>query len=616
MFKKLFLAVTFTLSVFLFASPVRAEKIDNFVTNIKINSDSSFHVQEKIDYDFENSERHGIYRDIVYKYNINDIIYIINIDSVSVTDEKNNKVNFVVSDSSGEKNIRIGDADILVSGRKTYIINYDVERALNSFENHDELYWNVTGNGWEVPIENVETTIELPTSSPLLNSQVTCYAGDYGSKDICTSFDFKFVANSTENISGAVFHTKDLLANQGMSVVLGFAKNIVDIKVEKNPSLKSETNDLESFILDFSKNISIFVGSSKNSVETQTTEQLSDFPLWLGIVLIILLFVGLPILVLIIMILLWYFKGRDENLHDPIIAQYDSPENLPPGVVGTILDEKVDKQDISSEIIYLAIAGYFKIVRTETKQFIGKKVDYTLEKLKEADDNLKEYQKILFNAFFKKGNSVKLSDLKYELFVDYKKASKEMYKFVGDNEYFVKNPAKVKLHYNIVGFVFIGLGMMTFPIFTFFSVTGLCFSGVIIILFAAIMSKRTLKGIKARNYILGLKEYIRVAEKTRIQFHNAPEKNPATFEKFLPYAMVFGLEKEWAKQFEGIYLQQPTWYSGADLATFSAISFVNDLNNFGVVANSSFSQNSGASSGFSSGGFSGGGFGGGGGGSW
>ena len=576
MFKKLFLAVA--ISVFLFALPVHAEeKINNFVSNIKINSDASFHVEEKIDYDFENLEKHGIYRDIVYKYNINDKTYIINIDNVSVTDENNNKVNFVVSDIRGIKNIRIGDADILVSGRKTYIINYDVERALNSFENHDELYWNVTGNGWNVPIENVETIIELPTSSPIMDSQVTCYAGDYGSKDTCTSFDFKFVANSTEDISGAVFHTKDLLANQGMSVVLGFAKNIVNIKVE---------------------------------------EPLPTIPLWLSIILLIVVFGGLPIFVLIVMILLWYFKGRDENLHDPIIAQYDSPENLPPGVVGTILDERVDKQDVSSEIIYLAIAGYFKINRLESKKFLIKSVDYQLDKLKEADDNLKEYQKILLNAFFKKGNSVKLSTLKYELFADFKKATKEMYNFVSDNNYFVKNPTKVRLYYNIIGMVFVGLGMFTFPVLTMFSVLGLGVSGVIIILFAAVMSKRTLKGIKARNYILGLKEYIKVAEKERIKFHNAPEKNPQTFEKFLPYAMVFGLEKEWAKQFEGIYLEQPTWYSGADLATFSAISFVSELGNFGTVANTSFAQNSGSSSGFSSGGFSGGGFGGGGGGSW
>ena len=83
MFKKIFLAVILSLTVFLFALPVHAEeKINNFVTEIKINSDATFHVEEKIDYDFENLEKHGIYRDIVYKYNINDKTYIINIDNV------------------------------------------------------------------------------------------------------------------------------------------------------------------------------------------------------------------------------------------------------------------------------------------------------------------------------------------------------------------------------------------------------------------------------------------------------------------------------------------------------------------------------------------------------
>jgi len=583
MFKKIFLAVIFSLTVFLFASPVKAEEIiNNFVTNIKINPDSSFHVQEKIDYDFGNEEKHGIFRYIVYKYNINDKDYSIEISNISVTDENNNKINFVVSDNRRIKNIRIGDADILVSGRKTYIINYDVAKAINFFEDHDELYWNVTGNGWNILIENVETKVELPTSSPILDSQITCYAGAYGSKETCTSFDFKFAENSTEDVSGAVFHTKDLLDTQGMSVVLGFAKDIVNIKVE----------------------------------EPLPTMSLPTMPLWLSIILLIVVFGGLPIFVLIVMILIWFYKGRDENLHDPIIAQYDSPDNLPPGVVGTILDERVDKQDVSSEIIYLAIAGYFKINRLETKKFLIKSVDYQLDKLKEADDNLKEYQKILLNAFFKKGNSVKLSTLKYELFADFKKATKEMYNFVSDNNYFVKNPTKVRLYYNIIGMVFVGLGMFTFPVLTMFSIFGLGVSGVIIILFAQVMSKRTRKGIKAKNYILGLKEYIKVAEKERIKFHNAPEKNPQTFEKFLPYAMVFGLEKEWAKQFEGIYMEEPAWYSGSDLATFSALSFVNELSSFGSVANTSFAQNSGASSGFSSGGFSGGGFGGGGGGSW
>ena len=243
-------------------------------------------------------------------------------------------------------------------------------------------------------------------------------------------------------------------------------------------------------------------------------------------------------------------------------------------------------------------------------------MDYQLDRLKDTDDNLKEYQKILLNAFFNKGSqSVKLSDLKYKLTSDLKNAHKEIYRFVASNGYFVKNPATVKLVYNLIGIAFIFLASFTFSFINIFAVTNLVGSGIIIILFGFFMTKRTIKGVKTKNYILGLKEYIRVAEKERIKFHNAPEKNPQTFEKFLPYAMVFKLEKQWAKQFENIYLEQPVWYSGTDLATFSAIGFVNELSNFGSEARASFAQNSGGSSGFS-GGSSGGGFGGGGGGSW
>ena len=394
--KKIFFILLLLISYLFLGSSVKAEQINSFNSLITINKDGSINVKEVITYDFGDLEKHGIYRDIPLAYENADGTR--HYTSVVVESVANNSAPhpYEVSDNATNMRIKIGDPDALVAGLQHYVITYYVSGVISRYESFDELYWNVTGNGWNVPIENVETIIELPTSSPIMDSQVTCYAGDYGSKDTCTSFDFKFVANSTEDISGAVFHTKDLLANQGMSVVLGFAKNIINIKVE---------------------------------------EPLPTIPLWLSIILLIVVFGGLPIFVLIVMILLWYFKGRDENLHDPIIAQYDSPENLPPGVVGTILDERVDKQDVSSEIIYLAIAGYFKINRLESKKFLIKSVDYQLDKLKEADDNLKDYQKTLFNAFFKKGNSVKLSDLKYELFADFKKATKEMYNFVSDNNY-------------------------------------------------------------------------------------------------------------------------------------------------------------------------------------
>jgi len=109
---------------------------------------------------------------------------------------------------------------------------------------------------------------------------------------------------------------------------------------------------------------------------------------------------------------------------------------------------------------------------------------------------------------------------------------------------------------------------------------------------------------------------LEVAEKDRINFHNAPEKNPELFEKLLPYAMVFGVEKRWSKQFDGIYNKRPDWYSDPSGRVFTALILTDSLNSFRTVASSTMASKAGSGgSGFSGGGV-GGGFGGGGGGSW
>jgi uncharacterized membrane protein len=140
------------------------------------------------------------------------------------------------------------------------------------------------------------------------------------------------------------------------------------------------------------------------------------------------------------------------------------------------------------------------------------------------------------------------------------------------------------------------------------------FSLVVIIVALVIKSSLTSKGVMAREYILGLKMYLQVAEKDRLEFHNAPKNNPETFEKLLPYAIALGVEEEWAAQFKDLKLASPEWYSDQSQGNFNAAIFVSSLHNF---SNSLVpTSKSGGSSGFSGGGFSGGGGGGGGGGSW
>lgn len=148
-----------------------------------------------------------------------------------------------------------------------------------------------------------------------------------------------------------------------------------------------------------------------------------------------------------------------------------------------------------------------------------------------------------------------------------------------------------------------------------------------VLAFAGQMPARTKQGVEARDYLLGLKDYIGLAEAERIKFLQSPEgvkqygdpAKPAAkiklFEALLPYAMLFGMEKDWAKQFEHLYKQPPSWYSGT--RPFSTAHLASSIGDMSGQASRAFSPpSSSGSSGFSGGGGSGGGGGGGGGGGW
>lgn len=320
------------------------------------------------------------------------------------------------------------------------------------------------------------------------------------------------------------------------------------------------------------------------------------------------------------MLSLWLKRGRDPKGRGTIIAQYEPPDNLTPVEVGTVIDEKVDKKDISAEIIYLAVKGYLKIILLEGGGLFKTK-DYELQKLKDENDLPNDFDKKLMESLFGSKSSIKLSDVKkdFNFYKDITETIEKIYQSVVNKNYFGKNPNKVKTVYIIIGVIIWFFGFLSGFIFGSFGIVSGFIAGLIVIIFGIFMPVKTKEGVLAKEHILGLKEYLSVAEKERLSFHNAPEKNPEHFEGFLPYAMVLGVEKEWAKQFEGIYNQQPNWYVGPVSGGFSVAVFVNDLGRFQASANAVFGGRGSAASGgsgFGGGGFSGGGFGGGGGGSW
>jgi uncharacterized membrane protein len=543
------------------------EEIKSFTSDITLHTDSSYVVQETIIYDFETNKHRGIYRDIPYQYKRPEGNFNVRISIQNVQDENGIPYPYTLSHEGKNLRITVGDPDKTVMGIHTYRITYSVLRGILNFKDHDELYWNVTGNEWTVPIQMVKSIVHLPAGAVSDTLQTACFTGAYGSTE-------KNCALKTDISSVTFTTTKSLGVREGLTIVLGLPKGIF---IE--PTLWQQ---ILWFVQD---NWVVFV----------------------------------PFIVFFILLYRWFKYGRDPETGKHIAPMYDAPKGMTPAEVGVLVDEKADPRDISGALIQLAVKGYLKIKEVETKVLFFKHKDYEFTKLKEADDALKEYEKMLLNGIFDSGDTKNLSALKDSFYKTLKDIKKELYTLVTKDGYFPSNPETVRSIYYGIGFFCILAVFFLESFMGFAAIISIIICGILIIIFSSLMPRKTAKGMDAYIEILGFKLYLSRAEKKQIDFFNAPEKKPEVFEKFLPYAMALGVETAWAKEFEDIYKNPPDWYEARDMHTFNSLLFINTLNSFTTTAASTMASTpSSAGSGGSgfSGGGSGGGFGGGGGGSW
>lgn len=548
------------------------EAITSFHSSITVNVDNSIKVVETISYNTGNQERHGIYRDI---YSYSSARRKMTIGNVSVTDEKGNPYIFEVYNDGGNIRVKIGDPDQTFIGQKIYIIKYNASKAVAQFEDFDEIYWNVTGNEWNIPIYSASASVALPERTNVLQS--SCYYGPRESTNQCDIVD-----NQGEPY---IFHMfSSLSAGEGFTVALGFSKGVV--------TAYSASDTVSNFFDIYGRWIAAGI---------------------------------LPIATLFFSLLYWYKKGRDPKGTGVIVPQYDVPDNLAPMEIAGIVNQKINIDNISAEIIHLATMGYLKINQTEERALgIFKSTDYELVKLKDFSSLSNEFDKKLLEALFKSGSSiVKLSELKNVFYKDANSIIVATADSLLDKGYY-KNLGRMKNSFNALfimlfmsvwASIFLGglIGSFIFLGNPLPFMLGIFISIIIYSIISYFYPAKTEKGVATKEYILGLKDYLRIAEKDRLLFHNAPESKPEIFEKLLPYAMVLGVVNIWAKEFEGIYNTQPSWYSGSNHNTFSATKLSNSLSNFGSFASSSMSSSPSGSGG---GGSSGGGGGGGGGGGW
>lgn len=529
------------------------EKIRNFDSKIVINKDGTIDVTEKIEYDFAGLSKHGIYRKIPYlKINQDNKKYLLKLKNFSVKDEIGKSYHFSKSDIDQTINLKIGDADKLITGIHTYIISYRVAGALTYFSDHDELYWNVTGNDWTIPIVSFTSEVQLGSLT-----QAKCYTGGIGSQEQkCTA--------SIEGDKALIKTTDSLYPSQGLTLAVTFPKGLVAILEPK------EYVSFWNTIL--GKLVSFMIG-----------------------LVVLFWYLFLPLYIPI----RWYFAGRDPKPigTGEVSAWYDPPKNktnrsLTPGETGTLIDEKADIREVSATIIDLARRGYLKIVEKTKKEF-------SLIKVKSANSQLIPFEKEFINDIF--GSSEEFSLKNNKMYATAKAVKDKLYEQLEKDGSFPNNPNTVRtLYYTLAGFALF---------------TGNIFLTVVAFIFAGVMPKKTLFGAQQLAVAKSLKKFISTQERQL----NFQAKEQYFFEKLLPYAVAFGVEKVWINRFKDIKLAQPEWYEGKYNSSFNSAIFASSLASSLSKMSSSAMTPTRSSSGFSSGysgGFSGGGGGGGGGGSW
>jgi len=568
----LFLLITFALPVF-----AQDFTINKFHSDITIDEDSSFTVRETLVVDFHKS-KHGIYREIPFKYTDdrgNTVKTPLRV--LSVIDESGKDWQYTTKKQGNIVHIRIGDPKRYVEGLQTYVITYKVENALLFFNDHDELYWNVTGNYWWSPIKEASANVTLSVKNKSQNLWAACYTGVLGSKAFECGFE-------TSDNSGEFSTKKSLNSREGLTIAFGWDKGLI-----------SPPSSWKRFLW--------AINIKEN---------------WIFI---------LPVCSFIFMNQLWRTRGRDPRVKEAVSVTYEPPKynNVPltPGEVGTLVDEKLDSKDITSTVIGLAVKGCIKIEETKTEGLIFDSIDYYLSKAKEPDENLSPFEKILMQTIFTSSLPGRMvSDMKNSFYTQLDLLKSTLYGELVSKKYFLTSPEKVRKFYTKAGIIVALVGLFSAPIITSSSigkgiVLGLL-AGLPVFAFSRIMPAKTKTGASAYMDILGFQEFMNRAEKDKLKRMGDKE----LFSKFLPYAIALDVVDNWAKAFEGIYQEPPKWYvSHGGFRTFSPSSFSSSLNSAtSSLASAMYSAPrgsgiSGGGGGFG-GGSSGGGFGGGGGGSW
>jgi uncharacterized membrane protein YgcG len=547
------------------------ERILSFHSDVRVFADGMIEVTETIKVRAEGNQiRRGIYRDFPVDYE--DRLgnsYRIQLEPQAVL-RNGNTESFHTVRSGRDIRTYFGRSNKFIErGEHTYVFRYRANRMLGFFDEHDELYWNVTGNNWAFPIDKATATVRLEFDAPRDQLIVDGYTGRMGS----TAQEYGRFLDDEGNMQFQA--NKPLPASHGMTIVVGWPKGFVD---------EPTWGDRAGWILKDNRNFLTALAG-----------------------LLLLLAYYMP---------LWLKHGRDPD-EGIVVTRYQPPKGFSPASLRYIRQMYYDNKVMTAAIVNLAVKGYLEIEKSGKTHSLRKVDTETLK------PTMAPGEKELFEAIFAEDNVVTLKDSNHEVLGNARKQHKKSLQEDYKNHYFKTNgllnlPAVVIVLVSMIVSVKIGNGPTAFVIAT------IILSFLTMIFFAIIMKRPTIRGRELLDEMLGFKDYLEIAEKDELNLRNPPQKTPELFEVMLPYALALGVEQEWSEKFAEVLEAirnpdgegySPSWYNG-QWNTSNLSKATNGLSSGLNSAVGSSVSPPGSSSGGGGGGSSGGGGGGGGGGGW
>lgn len=613
------------------------ERILAFHADIDVHADGSMNVTETITVRAEGRDiKRGIYRDLptTYKDDLGNRV-VVAYTNIGVLRDARPEPHHQKGMSNGIR-VYIGDKNrYLKTGEYTYTFSYRTDRQLGFFDHHDELYWNVTGNGWAFPIDQASASVRLPSTVPGAEMRLEAYTGPTGAKgkDYEASLDFESRANFRTTVP--------LSRKEGLTIVVGWPKGHV--------TAPTTERRVEWFLQDNGAFVAGGVG-----------------------LLVLLFYYGLA----------WSRVGRDPH-PGIVIPRYEPPKGYSPASMRYVRRMGYDDRTFSAALVNLAVNGRLIIDDDDG--------DFELEKIPGATGKLAAGESALLKKLFAAGDRLKLKQSNHKPIKSAINAHRQSLQADYEKRYFKTNAG-----YTILGalisiaavaaavlmgpsieeiapaaFMVVWLSIWSFGVFAlgkavytawknvggFVGTVGAVtitlfalpffggeimgvwflseFTGIATVatlltlvlvnwLFYDWMKAPTRLGRKLLDDVDGFGDYLSVAEEDELRFKHPPEKTPELFERFLPYALAFDMEEVWGGKFsdvianarrDGSY-RHPNWYRGSNWNSNRIGSFSSSLGSSLSGAISSSSTAPGSSSGSGGGGSSGGGGGGGGGGGW